>query len=88
MLCFCSCAVPAVWSCVGKEQLAQGNVSAAIDAFLKAEDPSHYAEIIKTVKDNKYPELIQYLTMARKTLPTKHSSIDSEMVFALAKCNR
>lgn len=82
------CSLPGVWSCVGKEQLLEGNISAAIDAFLKAEDPSCYAQVIGSAGSDRYPELIQYLTMARKTLPTKDSSIDSEMVFALAKCGK
>lgn len=60
-----------------------------MESFLKAEDPSCYQEVIEKAEEQEsYHELIQYLLMARQTMSVKDSAVDSELVFALAKCNR
>lgn len=38
---------PAVWTELGKAQLNLSNLSAAIDAFIKANDPSQFERVIE-----------------------------------------
>jgi len=76
-----------VWSEIGQAQLDQFNIREAIDAFIKARDPSKYALVIGTSENQDcYEELVQYLLMARSLL--KEQMIDSELVFAYAKCGQ
>ena len=76
---------PDVWTEIGKAQLNQFNIRESIDAFIKAKDPSMYAMVIGTAENqNCYEELVQFLLMARQHL--KEAMIDSELVFAYAKC--
>ncbi len=60
---------PEVWSEIGKAQLDQFAIREAIDAFIKARDPSAYALVIGTAENQDcYEELVQYLLMARSML--------------------
>ena len=40
-----------VWSEIGKAQLNQFNIKEAIEAFIKAKDPSMYAMVIGTAEN-------------------------------------
>ncbi len=76
---------PEVWSELGKAQLDKFAIREAIDAFIKARDPSMYALVIGTANNQDcYEELVQYLLMTRTML--KEQMIDSELIFAYAKC--
>lgn len=86
---FCRCDQAPVWSKLGNSQLEHLRVSEAIESFLKARDAASFKTVIEEAeKQEKYVELIKYLTMARKILSVKDSSIDSELIFSLAKCGR
>ncbi|GAU31724.1 hypothetical protein TSUD_215250 [Trifolium subterraneum] len=73
-----------VWSQVAKAKLRKGLVSDAIDLFIRANDGTHYLEVIKVAEDaNKYHDLVKYLLMVRKK--TKKPKVDSELIYAYAK---
>lgn len=75
---------PEVFSELGKSQLDQGQLSAAIKAFIEANDPSMFERILQLAQSNsEYDDLISYLLMARKTL--KNQKIDNEIIFTYAK---
>nr|CAG4635257.1 EOG090X0064 [Artemia franciscana] len=42
------CNEPAVWSLLGRAQLAEGLVKEAIDSFIKADDPTVYMDVVQT----------------------------------------
>lgn len=64
--------------------MKQNALNEAIDAFLKANDPSEFHSVITLAHQNYDPEiLIKFLTMARQTIKDKR--IDSELIFAYAK---
>lgn len=76
-----------VWTEIGKAQLDQFAIKEAIDAFIKARDPSMYALVIGTAGNQDcYEELVSFLLMARSML--KEQMIDSELIFAYAKCGQ
>jgi clathrin heavy chain len=73
-----------VWSQVAKAKLRKGLVSDAIELFIRANDATHYLEVIKVAEDaNKYHDLVKYLLMVRKK--TKNLKVDSELIYAYAK---
>lgn len=81
------CNESAVWCKLGRAQLENGHVAEAIDAYLKAEDASDYAEVIRAAKvEENYDELVRYLLMARNK--AKDQLIDTELVFSYAKADR
>jgi len=76
-----------VWYKLGHAQLMHGNVPEAIDSYLKAEDATDYAEVIRRAKiEDNYDELVKYLTMARNK--AKDQLIDTELVYSYAKADR
>eukprot|EP00933_Yihiella_yeosuensis_P029628 TRINITY_DN23254_c0_g4_i1.p1 TRINITY_DN23254_c0_g4~~TRINITY_DN23254_c0_g4_i1.p1 ORF type:complete len:1717 (+),score=465.38 TRINITY_DN23254_c0_g4_i1:179-5329(+) len=76
-----------VWYKLGRAQLEHGHVAEAIDAYLKAEDATDYAEVIAKAKvEENYDELVRYLLMARNK--AKDQLIDTELVFSYAKADR
>lgn len=84
---------PEVWTEIGKAQLTMQEddqpprIREAIDAFIKARDPSMYAQVIIIAEREKtFEELVQYLLMARALL--KEQMIDSELIFAYAMCGQ
>ncbi|KAF8817835.1 putative clathrin heavy chain, partial [Cardiosporidium cionae] len=80
------CNLSYVWSKLASQQLAGGFVSDAIDSYLRAEDGSNYKDVIEVSKQcSAYEQLVKYLQMAR--IPNKDQLIDSELVYALAKCD-
>ncbi|KAL9644530.1 hypothetical protein ABK040_009394 [Willaertia magna] len=75
---------PACWSMLGSAQLATGQVSDAIESFLKADDPSSYHEVIQAAEaQDEYKQLIRFLDMARKKI--QDSLIDTELIYSYAK---
>ncbi|KAI9012382.1 hypothetical protein DFJ74DRAFT_710372 [Hyaloraphidium curvatum] len=76
--------VPEVWSRLGKAQLELSRVKDAINSYIKADDPSNYAEVIRIAeKERNYEDLIRYLLAARKK--AREPVIESELLFAYAK---
>ncbi|KAL7419060.1 Clathrin heavy chain [Cryptotrichosporon argae] len=79
--------IPAVWSRLGKAQLDGLRVKDAIDSYIKAEDPSNFAEVIEIAnRAGKHEDLIRYLQMARKT--AREPKVDTELAYAYAKTDR
>jgi clathrin heavy chain len=75
---------PEVFSFLGRAQLASGMVSEAINAFLKADDPSNYQEVITSAQQTEqYSQLIKFLKMARGKI--HDPIIDTELVYSYAK---
>ena len=75
---------PEVWSEIGKANLNLSNLSAAIDAFIKANDPSQFERVIElSYTQYEADDLVNYLLMARQTL--KDQKVDNELIFAYAK---
>lgn len=78
---------PDIWSRLGKAQLDGLRVKDAIDSYVKAEDPSNYAEVIEIAEHaGREEELIRFLQMARKK--AREPLIDTEYAYCLAKSNR
>lgn len=76
-----------VWSKLARAQLDAGQVTASIDAYIKAADPSLYQDVVRVARgEGKFNDLVRYLEMARKKL--KERFIDTEMVYALAQTKR
>mmetsp|Transcript_77481 Transcript_77481/g.134401 ORF Transcript_77481/g.134401 Transcript_77481/m.134401 type:complete len:1720 (-) Transcript_77481:143-5302(-) len=76
-----------VWYKLGKAQLENNAIPEAIDSYLKAEDPTDYAELIqKAEREENYDELVRYLLMARNKV--KDQLIDGELVYSYAKTER
>mmetsp|Transcript_88548 Transcript_88548/g.255372 ORF Transcript_88548/g.255372 Transcript_88548/m.255372 type:complete len:1482 (+) Transcript_88548:892-5337(+) len=73
-----------VWYKLGKAQLENGQVSEAIDSYLKAEDATDYNEVIQAAeREELFDDLVRYLLMARKS--AKDQIVDTELVYSYAK---
>lgn len=78
---------PEVWSRLAKAQLDGLRIKDAIDSYIKAGDPSNYAEVIEISNHaGKHDDLVRFLQMARKTL--REPKIDTELAYAYAKTDR
>ncbi|GAO47155.1 clathrin heavy chain [Saitoella complicata NRRL Y-17804] len=78
---------PDVWSRLAKAQLDGLRIKDSIDSYVRANDPSNYAELIEIAsRAGKYEDLIRYLQMARNTV--REPLVDSELLFALAKIDK
>lgn len=78
---------PELWSRLGKAQLDGLRVKDAIDSYVKAEDPSNFAEVIEIAEHaGREEELIRFLQMARKK--AREPQIDTEYAYCLAKAGR
>ncbi|EIW79173.1 clathrin heavy chain 1 [Coniophora puteana RWD-64-598 SS2] len=78
---------PEVWSRLGKAQLDGLRVKDAIDSYIKAEDPSNYAEVIEISNHaGKHDDLVRFLQMARKHV--REPKVDTELAYAYAKTDR
>lgn len=78
---------PEVWTMLGKAYLDAYQVNEAIEAFLKAQDSTYYLDVINAAQnEQKWEVLHNFLEMARKT--RKDATIDSELLFGLAKMGR
>jgi len=72
-----------VWSEVGNAQLDQFDQNAAIDAFVRAEDPSKFQRVISLNSENYDPEqIVKFCLMARSSM--KEQIVDNELIFAYA----
>ncbi|CAK4034488.1 clathrin heavy chain [Lecanosticta acicola] len=79
--------LPEVWSKVGKAQLDGLRVSDSIESYIRAQDPSNYAEVIEIATHaGKDEDLIKFLRMARKTL--REPPIDTALAFCYARTNQ
>ncbi|BFZ57862.1 Clathrin heavy chain [Savitreella phatthalungensis] len=78
---------PEVWSRLAKAQLDGLRVTDSIDSYLKAKDPSNYAEVVEIAdRAGKSEDLIRYLQMARKTV--REPVVDTALLLAFAKTDR
>ncbi|GMM46180.1 clathrin heavy chain [Pichia kluyveri] len=78
---------PEIWSQLGEAQLNGLRINEAINSYLKAEDPSNYANVIEVSEHaGKEEELIPFLMMARKTL--RESVIDGSIINAYATLDK
>ncbi|KAG8220859.1 hypothetical protein J3R82DRAFT_2354 [Butyriboletus roseoflavus] len=78
---------PEVWSRLAKAQLDGLRIKDAIDSYIKAEDPSNFAEVVEiSSRAGKHDDLVRFLQMARKHL--REPRIDSELAYAYAKTDR
>ncbi|KAL0708360.1 hypothetical protein Bca4012_074786 [Brassica carinata] len=76
-----------VWSQVAKAQLREGLVSNATESFIRAEDATHFLEMIRVAEDaNVYDDMVSYLLMVRNKV--KEVKVDSELIYAYAKIDR
>ncbi|KAI9851696.1 MAG: hypothetical protein M1838_003034 [Thelocarpon superellum] len=76
--------LPAVWSRVAKAQLDGLRVTDAIESYLRAADPSNYAEVIEiATRAGKDDELIKFLRMARQT--QREPAVDTALAFCYAR---
>ncbi|XP_010461980.1 PREDICTED: clathrin heavy chain 2 isoform X1 [Camelina sativa] len=76
-----------VWSQVAKAQLREGLVSDAIESFIRADDATHFLEVIRVSEDTDvYDDLVKYLLMVRQKV--KEPKVDSELIYAYAKIDR
>lgn len=75
---------PEVWAILGRKQLDEKMVKEAIESFLKAEDATHYADVIAASNEaTTWEELITYLKMARSKV--RDRIVDNEIIYAYAK---
>lgn len=77
-----------VWTKVGTAQTAKGMTKDGIASFIKAGDPSDFKNVIAQAQnDDCWSDLIDYLIMAREN-KLKEKLVDTELIFAYAKCDR
>jgi len=80
---------PEVWSILAGAQLREGMVVESIQSFLKADDATHFRDVILTGKTSEppcYNELITYINMARTKV--RDSFLDNELLFCYARTDR
>lgn len=74
---------PELWSQLGEAQLNGLRIPEAINSYLKAEDPSNFANVVEVSEHaGKEEELVPFLLMARKTL--REPLIDGAIINAYA----
>lgn len=72
-----------IWSQLGEAQLNGLRIPEAIDSYIKADDPSNFANVIEVSEHaGKEEELVPFLLMARKTL--REPLIDGAIINAYA----
>ncbi|XP_044980861.1 clathrin heavy chain 1 isoform X1 [Hordeum vulgare subsp. vulgare] len=77
----------AVWSQVAKAQLREGLVSEAIESFIRADDATHFLDVIRAAEEaDVYHDLVKYLLMVRQK--AREPKVDGELIFAYAKIDR
>ncbi|KAG8915959.1 hypothetical protein FRC02_004302, partial [Tulasnella sp. 418] len=78
---------PQVWSRLAKAQLDGLRIKDSIDSYIKAQDPSNFAEVIELAnRAGKHDDLVRFLQMSRKSL--REPKIDTELAYAYAKTDR
>lgn len=79
--------LPEVWSKVAKAQLDGLRVTDSVESYIRAQDPSNYAEVIEIATHaGKDEDLIKFLRMARKTL--REPPIDTALAFCFARTDQ
>ncbi|KAL7270849.1 Clathrin heavy chain [Rhizina undulata] len=79
--------LPEVWSRLGKAQLDGLRIADSIESYIRAQDPSNYAEVIEiSTHAAKFEDLIKYLQMCRKSL--REPLVDSSLVLCLARVDK
>lgn len=78
---------PDLWSSLAKAQLAGLRISDAIGSYIKANDPSNFAEVIELAKrSGKDDELVDYLKMARKSI--REPIVDGQLIVCYAQMGK
>lgn len=73
---------PYIWSELAAAQLSVGELSKAIDSYIKAGDPNNYIEVSKKCSaTGSWEDLLRYLLMAREKL--REPYVETELCFAL-----
>ncbi|CAG8704561.1 14463_t:CDS:2, partial [Acaulospora morrowiae] len=81
------CDNPEVWSRLAKAQIEGLRIRDSIESYIRADDPSNFAEVIDIAsRAGKNEDLIRYLQMCRKKL--REPQVDSELLFSFAKTER
>lgn len=76
-----------VWSRLGKAQLDGLRITDSIDSYIRANDPSNFAEVIEiSTRAGKFDDLIKYLQMCRKTL--REPPVDSSLAICFARVDK
>ncbi|KAF8451494.1 armadillo-type protein [Terfezia claveryi] len=79
--------LPEVWSRLGKAQLDGLRITDSIDSYIRANDPSNFAEVIEmSTRAGKFDDLIKYLQMCRKTL--REPPVDSSLAICFARVDK
>lgn len=76
-----------LWSQLAKAQLNGLRVSDALTSYIRAEDPSNFAETIEiATRSGKDDELVPFLKMARKTI--REPQVDGQLMLCYARDNK
>lgn len=81
-----------VWSRLGVAQLDDGQMAAGVNSLMKAKDPEPYKKVIEAAakggdKPEDYDLVVKFLRFVRNKVKDI-KAVDSEIVFALCKCNK
>lgn len=76
-----------VWSKVAKAQIDGLRVTDGIESYIRAQDPSNFAEVIEIATHaGKDEDLIKFLRMGRKTL--REPAVDTALAFCYARTDQ
>ena len=79
--------LPDVWSRLGKAQLDGLRITDSIESYIRASDPSNFAEVIEiSTRAGKFEDLIKYLQMCRKSL--REPLVDSSLALCFARVDK
>ena len=79
--------LPEVWSRLGKAQLDGLRITDSIESYIRANDPSNFAEVIEiSTRAGKFDDLIKYLQMCKKTL--REPLVDSSLAICFARVDK
>lgn len=75
-----------VWGVVAKAQLDAGQISEAIESYLKADDHRNYVEVSDAaLEEGCFEKLVKFLYMVRKRV--REQRVDSDLMYSLARIN-
>lgn len=79
--------LPEVWSRLGKAQLDGLRITDSLESYIRAKDPSNYAEVIEIASHaGKSDDLLKYLHMCRQTL--REPAVDSSLALCFARVGK
>ena len=79
--------LPDVWSRLGKAQLDGLRITDSIESYIRASDPSNFAEVIEiSTRAGKFEDLIKYLQMCRNSL--REPLVDSSLALCFARVDK